>query len=486
MIAKILSKNQIYEIPLIEGESLRESLAKNGFFLSAHCAGEGACGRCKARLISSTFPVCVDGDGFFLTCKCYPKGDIELEVFIDEEIDYTIYSKRFEKPLNLYLDVGTTTLCYELLDRNGKKLASLNTLNPQRAFGADVLSRIKYASEGGLKVLQSAVLSVTRKTLALMKNDIGFDNVDELIVCGNTTMLHIFAGIDPTPIGVYPYTPVFCEERNFDGREFDLSVSSVKLLPSFSAFIGSDVVAGVSASKILSDDIALYIDLGTNGEIVLKKYDQYFVTSTAAGPAFEGGCISCGMGGVKGAINVVREVGPFFDYETIGSVKAKGICGAGLCDLIALLLKKSVISCDGTLLGKGVGVKGGVFYLTPDVRLTQSDIREFQLAKSAIRSGIEILLKKSGINACDVNRVYLAGGMGSQVNIKSACEVGLFPKEFESKFCAVGNLALSGATKYMENKANINHFLTNSKIVDLTMDQSFDKIFIENTSFFKR
>jgi uncharacterized 2Fe-2S/4Fe-4S cluster protein (DUF4445 family) len=228
--------------------------------------------------------------------------------------------------------------------------------------------------------------------------------IEELCVSANTTMLHLFLGVDPQTIGVYPFVPVFTNERIISGKVLNLPVKTVRLLPSASAYIGSDITAGVLACAMYGNDkTELFVDVGTNGEIVLSHKGKLYATSTAAGPALEGACIECGIGGVLGAIDKVFLEKDELYFTTIGGEKPKGICGSGLIDLLAILKNEKLIDENGTwdeetqspLLNKLCDDK---FYLTESIYLSQKDIRQFQLAKSAILSGIETLLEEKAVN----------------------------------------------------------------------------------------
>lgn len=482
MKATVKTNNQTFEIDLFPNKTIRDSLIENGLFVYASCNGSGRCGQCRVKLVSSDFPVEVDENGTFLTCKCRPAGNIvfELDSFFEFEIKYL--KECVNSHVTLYLDLGTTTLSYAFVDENKDKICTVDVLNPQIVFGADVLSRINSCATHGVKTLQKQILSLTNCIIETFQIKNGL-NVERLVVCGNTVMQHIFAGIDPQSIGVYPYLPVFLDKKTLSGSELGLPVFEVSILPSISGYLGSDVSVGILNVLFNEPENAIYLDLGTNGEIVLKAEGKYYCTSTAAGPALEGGNLSCGIGGVAGAVSSVFEVGPFFDYKTIGNVSPKGICGAGACDLVAGLLNKGIIDKNGKIKDSGCGVKKQIFYLTPIVYFTQSDVREFQLAKSAIRTGIDLLLRTANVSILRIKKIYFAGGLGSRVDKNNAFKVGLIPEMFSGLCIDVGNNALDGAIYYDENEKFLNDFLENVEVIDLTREENFEKTFIKNLNF---
>ena len=318
------------------------------------------------------------------------------------------------------LDIGTTTLAAAWIHgAAGQIRATASCLNPQQAYGADVISRIEAANAGKLSAMQSCVIDAVRDLIE--KLSIAPETVRELplIVSGNTTMLHLFCGVSPAGMGTYPFTPAFTEARTFPGDALCLPVRSVTLLPSVSAFVGGDVAAGMFLCRFgHSDAPALLLDIGTNGEMVLDTGmadgNRLLAASTAAGPALEGANLSCGMGGVSGAVSRVGLEGGRLFYETIGDTPARGICGCGLVDLCAYLRNVEMVDETGCLdedpyTLSGIHKTAGGYGATgpTSVSLTQKDVRELQLAKSAIRAGMEALLDAAGTN---VEAFVQAGG----------------------------------------------------------------------------
>lgn len=373
----------------------------------------------------------------------------------------------------LAIDIGTSTLVVSLLDlSSGEEKAVTVRLNPQREFGADVISRIQYCRENkdGLFKLSNALTGRLSEMVEDICGKVGIDRSDisEAIVVGNPTMQHLFWGIDPSYIGEMPYAPAICRKvrfRPYQGIGPDLGTYPIQSPPNLSGFIGSDIVGGIISQGLLeSDEIQLLIDLGTNAEIVLGNRERLLVCNAAAGPAFEGAKIACGMIGVRGAIERV-----WFDEEDIrvqamGDARPSGICGSGVVDAVACLLVLGILDESGKMadpssvlarlspeiqrrLRKEAGENR--FWLSPKVYLSQKDIRELQTAKAAVAAGIEILTKKMGIETNQIQRVMIAGAFGSFVNPVSARRIGLIPDVPLDRVISVGNSALEGAKMYL-------------------------------------
>lgn len=485
-VVKTGEKSQI--IQLSPEKSVYSALIQNGLFLPASCGGNGSCGKCKAKLISSDFDIETDKNGEFLTCKCFPKGDMAIEIPLskDSDIDIEFLSIFTGDKCKICLDLGTTTLCFAFLDEFDKVFAKISVLNPQRIIGADVLSRISYCSENGVDFAHQLIVNVINKVISKLKSSTNVKEIDLLTVCGNTVMTHIFMKVSPRSLGVSPFKPVFCNKITCAGKELGISAEKIMVFPTFSAFLGGDIVSGVGFLQLgKHDKKELFIDVGTNGEMVLFANGKFYCTSTSAGPAFEGGKISCGTGGVSGAICKVYEKSSFWEYETIGRGEVKGICGAGIVDFLSCALNCGAIDRSGKIISGGKGVKDNKIYLTRDIYLSQSDIREIQLAKSAIRCGIDMLLSYAKLSFSDIDTVYLSGGMGEKLNLQNACKLGIIPFELLDKCKQVENSALSGLlqTNNPEFSDICDNFLDNAEYVELSTYRDFDKKFIENLNF---
>ena len=536
--------------PKAAGYRLSEWLIAAGYSVPSPCGGHGRCGKCHVKLISGTFwtypiqgepkPIILDAEGNFLACRavCTSAGATVLLpelsgnglVYSNAEADATEsvqeQSDDSQCAYGIALDIGTTTLAAALVNRyNGSILSTASCLNPQQSLGADVVSRIDACSKGQLLQLQQQVLSAIHRLIEqLLSTHQNIVAAPDMIVVGNTTMLHLFCGISPEGMGRYPFTPVFTEVKELSGTELDLPVGRITLLPSISAFVGSDITAGMLACGMQISDVCnthpvLLLDIGTNGEMVLQTMkensEKLYAASTAAGPALEGANISCGMGGVAGAVSAIRqgENGEYI-FRTVDDAPAVGLCGCGLIDFVAMLCREGIIDETGyldsdeeendgmtrvTLYGlwereDGLHTPDGSLPprvgTVPSVALTQKDIREFQLAKSAIRAGIEALLAEADMIPEEFvaagGHVYLAGGMGYFLCPESAVRIGLLPPAFATVVSAVGNSALAGAIRALCNKDAVSimsYTAQSCHIVELNQSSVFNDGFIEYMMF---
>jgi uncharacterized 2Fe-2S/4Fe-4S cluster protein (DUF4445 family) len=296
-------------------------------------------------------------------------------------------------------------------------------------------------------------------------------------------MLHLFANTDPSSMGEAPFTPVFLEKKEFSGDALGLSVNKIVLLPSISAYVGGDIVSGLAYLDILREEKpAILIDIGTNGELALFKGDELLCCSTAAGPAFEGAEISCGIGSVRGAIDKVEMTGTALAFSTIGGAPARGICGSGLIDAVAIMLDQGVIEEGGAFADD----TRKSFAITDSVSISNRDIRQVQLAKSAIMSGIQLLCRSAGLKLEEIEKVYIAGGLGFFINKKNAVKIGLLPTEFLEKISICGNSSLKGAAQCLGDPAFLEkcgEIIAKSRLLELASDPQFMDVFAENMLF---
>ncbi|MBQ8309844.1 MAG: DUF4445 domain-containing protein [Clostridia bacterium] len=488
----VLPENRVIEVA--RGEILLDVLAQNGIFLPAACAGKGTCGKCRVRLIRGEVTgVCPDANGCFLSCHAVIKGDLTIEIGAQEGMGLNTFDTTEmigdTEGTGVILDIGTTTLAAASVDlATGAIVRRCSSLNPQGVCGADVLTRIKAYIEGRGELLQRLILEQTKELLL----ELGVTDIKELTIAANTTMLHLFLGVDPATIGVYPFTPVFTDEQCRSGGALGLPVGTVRLLPSVGAYIGSDITAGVlSVGMHRGTRTELFVDVGTNGEIVLSHRGRLYAASTAAGPALEGACIECGMGGIAGAIDHVALKSGRITISTVGSVSARGICGSGLIDLIALLLREGLIDETGAWDTEADSfaiqyLRGDRFYLTEEIYLSQADIRQFQLAKSAIAAGIGTLLSECDVTVNAVETLYLAGGIGYYMDIRNAAEVGLLPRALTEKTRSVGNTALAGARLCLLDarmREEIARIARGTTITELSFSDVFQDAYVENMMF---
>lgn len=414
-------------------------------------------------------------------------------------------------------DIGTTTIVGYLLDLySGKELSVVSTLNPQTTFGADVISRLTFASheENGLMKLQDVVIEAINKLIveAVQKASVTQNQIYGISIAGNTCMHHLFLGINPQSIAVSPYVPALSEPLILDASELKLSINQagkVFMLPNIAGFVGADTVAVLLATELdRSEDIKLVIDIGTNGEIALGSREKMVACSAAAGPAFEGAQISSGMRGAVGAIDHVYYRDKL-EYSVIGGGEPLGICGSALLDAVAGLVELGILNKRGKILAfeqltnpaahrfkeNLIQFEGqGAFLLTEagitghgrPIMITQSDIRELQMAKGAMAAGVRVLMETYGIQAQDIKEVLLAGAFGNYLNPHSACVIGLIPSELESKIRMIGNAAGTGAKLALLSLSEFRRAKDIAevvKFVELGSYPRFNSIFGECTYF---
>lgn len=434
------------------------------------CGGRGSCRKCS---------VLVDGKEE-LACQYILRTDATVTLPDKKDIISVTGAEETDRPtenLCLCLDIGTTTLALALVSLDEKQTVKLTTSkNPQRAFGADVISRIDYCSKNGTEALQQSLIQKLREMISELLDRYGLANIPRMYVAGNTTMLHLFLGVDCSSIGVSPYTPAFLGERCVSGNEVGLdNIGEIVTLPNISAFVGSDIVAGLGfvGSPKDAEKYSLLIDLGTNAEIVLFGRDKYLCATAAAGPCFEGANISCGMSASDGAVYAYF---PDRSYSVIGDGLPTGICATGLIDLIAELVREEIIDESGYM-------EDGEFPLTDEVKLTGEDVREFQLAKSAVMSAIQCLLKRGGVSFDKIEKMYVAGGFSAKMRIDNASFLGLLPRELADRFAPINNSSLLGTIKFALENTPLENITAKAEFIDIGADNLFSELFFENMIF---
>ncbi len=397
------------------------------------------------------------------------KGDTLIQV---EPGDTT--SKKY----GIAFDIGTTTVVGFLMDlNNGREVAVASRMNAQAGYGADVISRINYSFENnnGLNQLSASIVQVINEIIDELVEIAEINNSDiyEVTIVGNTCMQHLLLGVSPESLAQSPYVQVIQDEIVTTAQSLGISINRggyITLLPNIAGFVGADTVGVILASGIdKSDDITLAIDIGTNGEIVLAVKDRLVSCSTAAGPAFEGAQISCGMRGVKGAIESIQ-LNDDVLYSTIGRVDPKGICGSGLVDVIAELVQHGIVDTTGRICGpeewsgpdaikkRIVEGENGFEFVVANgiksggIRITQKDVRELQLAKGAINAGIAVLKDEFGITDEDIDRCLMAGAFGNYIKKESALRIGLIPSVPLERVISIGNAAGVGAKTALLSK----------------------------------
>lgn len=542
------------KVEIENGKSLLAVLREQQIYIDAPCNGKGNCGRCLVR-----FPEDVPeptekekrllsekelAEGIRLACAVRPQGKYTIELLSQREEEMAVLvgekfadgkmtsvedeekqgsgtgaAERSVKPekkiaaetagmtgpaagYGAAIDIGTTTLAASLIDlAGGSRIAAASAVNHQRAYGADVISRIQAACDGAGKALQQSICADIGRLLEQLGKDakIAPEEVREIVIAGNTTMCHLLRGLSCAGLGVSPFTPEDISLWEGSTKEFpELSAwdARMTILPGISAFVGADIVAGIYGSGMDLEESNLFLDIGTNGEMAIGGRNGFLVTSAAAGPVFEGGNIECGVPGVPGAvakITLALESGEKGDgnrsltttcYELIGGSAPIGLCGTGIIDVMGELVRLGLVDENGTLdepwFSEGVQLAGG------KIRFTEADIRQIQMGKSAIRAGVETLLEKAG-NA-DFGKVYVAGGFGSYLNVEQAIRIGMFPGLFAGRVEMLGNSALAGAEKYLladrrQAAAQMDKIIQQATEINLAMDAGFNDRYLAHMFF---
>lgn len=465
---------------------LSDILSAAGYRVPHPCGGRGSCGKCKVTIAGK---VSAPNDaelraGYRLSCQVRLTGDASVvlpDTPVSEQIETGIGSVTIAlHPVSGHygaaVDIGTTTIAAKIFDlTTGACIGEAACRNAQGTIAADVMGRIDAACKGNGPYLQKLVLQDIQSLLQAARKDDPSITIDSLVLTGNTTMLYLLNGFDTEPLSHAP----FYAEHLFD-VETKILGHDTYLPPCMSAFVGADITCAVLASGMCqSNETALLCDIGTNGEIALWKDGKLYVTSTAAGPAFEGAGIHCGCGSVQGAIDQVWLEGKQLHIHTIGNADPVGICGSGLIDAIAAGLQQGVIDDTGAL-------EEDVFSLCDSVHLLPQDIRAVQLAKAAIAAGIATLTETAGISTDEITTLYIAGGFGSHLNVESAAYIGLIPKELKTRVKVLGNASLAGAVNALLNTqcwAQLRNIAAVSQHVDLGGNPRFNENYIENMLF---
>jgi uncharacterized 2Fe-2S/4Fe-4S cluster protein (DUF4445 family) len=585
-------------IKILEGESILQTLKRNGIYLVASCGGKGICGKCRIKLLEGKRRIIHTGKleprdveaGMTLACQTFPESDIFIdipkesqlilgdkialsksgnlmellnsfgaEIFpivrvitlnlpppsiqdnisdlerlrrsleekdtigmrfnydfvsslsntlrdadwkinlgytVGHEIVYVSPADAEKDRYGLAVDIGTTTVVVYLINlMNGRLTDVGSTYNSQMRYGDDVITRIIYATEsGGLGELREAVVSDINGLLnpLLERHNLKKDDVESVVVAGNTTMTHIFWGLAPGTIREEPYIPTvnfFPRWRAETGQLETNPKAPVHTLPCIASYVGGDIVAGVLASRMhRKSEIALFLDIGTNGEIVIGNSDWLVTAACSAGPCFEGSGIKHGMRATEGAVESVK-----IDPETftpvlgvIGGTTAMGICGSGMIDALAEMFLRGVIDRKGKFV-KGLkadrireGFEGLEFVLFKDedreVVLTEVDIENILRAKAAMYAGVSLLLKEVGFELDAVERVYIAGGFGNYLDVDKAIILGMLPDLPRDKFSFLGNASITGAylcllSKELRQEAGI--IASKMTYIELSISRSF-------------
>ena len=519
-----------------DGRSLADTLAAHGLPLNTRCGQRGLCRGCEVELREGSLVIeggTVAAPATVKACRARVAGDAAIHLPSRSRIEHKPQvGETFEiavpyahQPLFPFVpgqrdtafavDVGTTTVVVLLVDLvTGEVLSRAGAFNEQIRFGDNVVTRIEAARTlNKLAAMQRAIVTETIEPLlrrACDRAGRGLNRIAGGAIAGNTTMLHLLVGEDPTPLGIAPFTPRFIAGRQVLAREINLIADGlapgtpIQLLPGIAAYIGADITAGVFASGMVFDTApSLLVDIGTNGEIVLQSGGKLFGCATAAGPAFEGCGLRCGTRAREGAVSDLNlKLNPFrLETEVIGSVplaQANGLCGSAYVDFLATARSSGLLGLTGRFEvsawenipaqfrhveegeralrmadGNGAGA----------LRVSEVDVALLLQAKAAIGAGIEILLETAGIRAADLGHVYLAGGFGMHLNVAHAIAIGLLPGFREEQVRVVGNTSLAGALLALVDRTTLvemENLRTQMEVIELNLAPDFEDRYIEH------
>lgn len=466
-------------------KTLLDKLIEDDSPIEALCGGNHRCGKCKILVRNRKIPI-DSAENQFLTAREIEQG-IRLACFHEwaegDDIqtvseDMVISSEaapiqnnqfHYRNGYGAILDIGTTTVVLKLINcRNGQEEDSISFVNPQRAFGADVISRISAYHQHGAKLQK--ILADRIENCILQRNW----HINQMIAAGNTTMLHIFLKEDPTPLGHYPFdVPIIGMQKRSSHELFPNAAQDFSIItfPNFSAYVGGDIVSGIYAYDLDQvSDAQLFIDLGTNGEMALCTPHKIIVTATAAGPAFEGVGIKCGGGAVPGAISSVK-LEPL-EISTIQNERPSCICGSGIVSLAAELVRHQAVSRIGKLKTPEVD-------LGNQITFNQRDMQSFQLAKAAVQAGICTLM---GFHS-DVENVMIAGGLGQGIDADDLRTIGVLPSKIQAS--SVGNSSLYGCYKLLmtEDFERVENIPKKGEVIDLASHPGFEDAMTDGLYF---
>jgi uncharacterized 2Fe-2S/4Fe-4S cluster protein (DUF4445 family) len=517
----IVPENRRLYLP--HNTNLLKGLAAHGIFLRSDCGGKGNCGKCLVKV--------TDSKGETLTVKsCSLKVTKDLILEIPEtSLDspsliakpFTALPPKFLGPpvitnqspcLGLAVDLGTTSIAAHLMDcKTRRVLGSMAFRNPQHIFGYDIMSRIEMAlkSPGNLDNLQKTTVRAIEQNIESMLKAKGISPkaLKKMVVVANPAMLHLFLGISPEPLAVAPYRPAFFRTRETKTSKlgFEKLDIDIQTLPQVSGFIGGDILGAALAAELESQPTGtLLIDIGTNGELLLKGDNGYFATSCATGPAFEGATLSCGMQALRGAIEKVRLQSPQKDpiCRIIGhkeshqqALSPSGLCGSGVISAVSEFLRKGVIDQSGRFKNNqnnhhlAKDSSGGMRYLlspsnqpgAKKVYLSQKDIRAIQLGKAALKTGILFLLRED--RRTIPRKIIIAGAFGAHLDKRDILTLGMVPLIPPADITMAGNLAGAGAIMALCDDRYIQkakEMAAKIKVLEMASDPGFQKAFVEN------
>ena len=509
------------------GTTSLEAARKVGLHISSDCGGRGTCGKCKVIVHQAGNPSTRDlehlsneeiENGFLLACKyqikestrvLLPRSKDTAKILSTSEAKEWEIDPGLQNQFGIAVDLGTTTIVAYLLNlANGVQTAQVESLNPQTAYGEDVISRITFASreKEGPKILQELVINEINLqiTQLLGKTGVNRNQINRISIVGNTAMHHLLLAVDTDTLGRAPYQPSISGPITMKPQQLGIQLgdsSELYLPPNIAGFVGGDTVGFILSQRLDQvDDVVLGIDIGTNGEIVLSDIGKIYCCSTAAGPAFEGSTILHGMRGQSGAIEYLsiidKDEKP--EISIIGDSPPKGLCGSVIVDIVAELYRTGIVDDSGRMHKESKRVqddeKHGLSYMIVKenemvegnrIIFTQKDVRQVQLAKAAIQTGIALLLDAIGKEVSDIDRVLLAGAFGNYIRPDSAIAIGLLPKIEVSKVIPVGNAAGEGSKGLLLSKKNRSYaekLATETQYIELASQERFQEVFLKSIS----
>lgn len=467
--------------------------------IQATCGGVGKCGRCQVLVRDE------EGLSYRLACTTPVSDGMEVVVehagameVLESGTTSVFPPDEGARGYGMAIDIGTTTVVAHLHGlSSGKRLATVGRSNPQIAFGSDVISRISASVDGKLGLMTGIIQDALREMKAKLCRTahVPPEEVVSYTIAGNTVMQHIAVGLAPDTIGVNPFTPLslFGDVWEIEG------LGPCYLARCIAGYVGGDITAGMLATTLDAGGTRLFLDLGTNGEMALAWDGRIVSCATAAGPVFEGANVHFGMPAAPGAISKVSYSDGQVQLKVIGDADPIGVCGTGIIDAVALMVKLGVVDETGYLLGADeleeplsslVGEENdrNVFYLTPDrsLYITQNDVRNLQLAKAAVCAGILTLMDYAGVNLEDIESLQIAGGFGAFLNLESAATIGLFPKELKPLAESVGNTSGEGATALLVSSAarvREAEIVAKCDYLELSTSNEFNEFYIQMMEF---
>ena len=523
-------------ISLAAPEPFLSILRREKIYFPLYCGGRGTCGKCRIRITEGSLPITTEDRQFFsedelkagyrlgcravITASCaitfeeiqredafYVPPVQHAESLVREPIQrqntaeaYGVKSDKDSRmpdkvSLSIAVDIGSTTLVMALVHTDsGKIVTEYRGLNHQRSYGTDVMARIKAAVEDGQEQAMQALIrqDLAEGIVSLLKSSDA--PIEQIVIAGNTTMLHLLRGYDCRGLSAWPFQPVNLDFEELSTAELLgesplvenclLKQTKVTLLAGISAFVGADITAGLwGCGMNRNEKPHLFLDLGTKAEMAVGNKEGMLVSSAAAGPAFEGGQLSCGTGSIPGAVRDVRIQYGLVRYETIGRKPPVGICGSGLVSAISEMRKSRMMDNTGRLSLRYAS--RGLEIIPGKIVITQADIREYQKARAAIRAGLEILVENAGYRMEEIEALELAGGFGSQLDIAKAAGAGLIPEKLAERVHILGNAVIAGLCVYIQrpDQEGIRRMIQHTREISLAKQPKFTKTFLDFSYF---